>query len=373
MTAVLHVLDGACDETQWQVLDALRMRLSDGHDRHAVCTIDPQVMRRANQPEGGVIRRAEQRLWTAINYAPRLPALAQECGAQIVHAWGPRAAAVCSARLPSMPLVVTLLDPHQTRDSASRVRSLPEWSAVIVGSQVARKLLVTAGVPPERVVVIRGPADFSAINKARAAGLRAKLVGDSRPVVLMTGPPSRAGGQFYGLWAAAIVRQVIPSLRVLMPYESAEAQRLHRFVEQIDMKDMLVVPDASLTWPQLATCADVFLCPAEGEIATEPLAAAMAAGLVVVGTAVRSVAELIADKSNGLLCKPNDPRALAGRLLTALEDADLARRVTEVARGQAYEVFGLRAFTDNYARVYENILAHRPCGDAVHDTAYEPA
>ncbi|HKQ46526.1 MAG TPA: glycosyltransferase family 4 protein [Phycisphaerae bacterium] len=373
MTAVLHVLDGACDETQWHVLDILLARLADGHDPHTVCTIHPQAMRRAHQPEGGVIRRAEQRLWRAMNYAPRLPAAARECGAQILHAWGPQAAAVCSARLPATPLVVTLLDPHHARDSASRLRSLPDWSAVIVGSQVARKQLVTAGVPPERVVVIRGPADFAAINKARAAGLRARVVGESRPVVLMPGPPSRAGGQFYGLWAAAIVRQVIPSIRILMPYESAESHRLRRFVEQIEMSDMLVVPDARWSWPQLVTCADVFLCPAHDEIATEPIALAMAAGLVIVGTAVRSVAELIADKSNGFLCKPNDPRALAGRLLTALEDADLARRVTEVARGQAYEVFGVRAFADNYARVYENILTGRPCGDAVHDTAYEPA
>jgi glycosyltransferase involved in cell wall biosynthesis len=373
VTAVLHVVDAGCDETQLQVLATLRSRLqADGH-RHAVCAIDPDSDDRANQHGGGDVLRTVQRLWNAMNYAPRLPSVAEEFAADIVHAWGARAAAVCCARLPSLPLIVSLLSPDQARDLARSIRSLPADATVVVGSQVARSRLVTAGVPSDRVVVIRGPADFSTINKARASNMRKTVVGDARPVVLLAGPPSRGGGQYFGLWAAAIVRQIVPTLRVLMPYESREAQRLKRFVKQIRMSEMLIVPDPALTWPQLVTCADVFLCPAHDEISTEPIATAMAAGLVVVGTAVRSIAELIADKSNGLLCKANDPRALAGRLLTALEDGDLVRRITEVARGQAYEVFGVRTFADNYARVYENVLANRLVGDGVHDAAYVPA
>jgi glycosyltransferase involved in cell wall biosynthesis len=373
VTAVLHVADAGCDETQLQVLATLRSRLqADGH-RQAVCAIDAELHERANQHGGGDVLRTEQRLWNAMNYAPRLPSVAEEFAADIVHAWGVRAAAVCSARLPSLPLVVSLLWPDQARELARGIRSLPADATVIVGSQVARSRLVTAGVPSDHVVVIRGPADFSAINKARTANIRQTVVGDAKPVALLAGPSSRGGGQYYGLWAAAIIRQIVPTLRVLMPYESREAQRLKRFVRQIRMPEMLIIPDSALTWPQLVTCADVFLCPAHDEVSTEPIAAAMATGLVIVGTAVRSVAELIADKSNGLLCKPNDPRALAGRLLTALEDADLVRRITEVARGQAYEVFGVRTFADNYAQVYENVLANRPVSDGVHDAAYVPA
>ena len=95
----------------------------------------------------------------------------------------------------------------------------------------------------------------------------------------------------------------------------------------------------------------------------------MAAGLPVVGSAVRSVAELIADRSNGLLCKPAQPRALAQKQLTVLEDHDLRARLTETARGQAYEVFGMRRFTDDYHRLYENVLERRDAGDGIRDSA----
>jgi glycosyltransferase involved in cell wall biosynthesis len=232
-----------------------------------------------------------------------------------------------------------------------------------------RARLVAAGLSPGRVAVIRGAVDFAQINQTRRSDVRQRLVGSAGPVALMHGPPTRAGGQFFGLWAAAIVSQVRPDLRVILPYASQESRRLRRFVRAIGMPDLLVVPDPDETWPHLLGAADVFVCPAVGEINTEPLAWAMAAGVPIVGSAVRSVAELIADRHNGLLSKPAVPRLLAGRWLAAIEDGDLVRRITDVARGQAFEVFGLRNFCDHYARLYENLLAGRDVGDGIRDTA----
>ena len=77
----------------------------------------------------------------------------------------------------------------------------------------------------------------------------------------------------------------------------------------------------------------------------------------------------IADRSNGLLCKNADAKLLASRILTALEDKALRDRLTETARGQAYEVFGIRAFVDNYQQLYANVLDGRKAGQDVSDTA----
>lgn len=369
MTSVLHVIDGAVDATQCQILGTLLERLQRENNTHSVCSIDRKARSMAQQFLQCPVELARQRLLPSLNYAPGLASLSSDSGANVLHAWGMRAAAVCSARLPGMPLLITLLNPEMTGATARLLRSLPTPTTIACGSQVIRGRLLAAGIAADRAVVIRGPADFAAINAARRQGLRQRLVGDARPVVLMCGPASRGGGQFFGLWACAVVSKVIDGLRVVMPYDSPEAKRLQRFVSQIQLPEMLIVPDPSMTWSQLAASADAFLCPAIDETCTEPLAAAMAAGIPIVGTAVRSVAEIIADKHNGLLCKPKDPRGLAARLLTAIEDADLVRKVTEVARGQAYEVFGIRDFADNYARVYENLLAGRAAGEGIRDTA----
>ena len=234
---------------------------------------------------------------------------------------------------------------------------------------MVRSRLVTAGVSADQIVVIRGPVDFGAINRARETETRRQIVGAAAPVILLNGPSTRDGGQYTGLWAAAIVRELYPELTVLMPYESRDSGHLKRFARAIADPSFLTVPDSRLSWAELASCADVFLMPAEGEVCIEPLGTAMAAGCVVVGTAVRSIAEIIADGSNGLLCKAAEPKALAGRILTAIEDAALRRKVTDAARSQAFEIFSMRSFIDNYAGLYENIVAGKPPGDDIRDTA----
>jgi glycosyltransferase involved in cell wall biosynthesis len=289
-------------------------------------------------------------------------------GAQVVHAWGVQAARSARENLRDLPLVLTLLDPAATRDAARWVRAMPVGTTVAAGSQIIRTRLIRSGISLDRVVVIRGGVDFGAINTARESDHRERLVGDGGPVILMLGPASRGGGQYYGLWAAAIVAQIHRKLRIILPYGGSEAERLNRFVRQIKMPELMVT-DATRTWPELLAAADVLLCPAIDEVCTEPIAWAMASGVAVVGCAVRSVCEMIADKHNGLLCKPKAPRSLAGRILTALEDGELRRRITEAARGQAYEVFSVRAMADNYLRLYENVLAGRPAAEGISDTA----
>ncbi len=369
MNRVLHVIDRSCDETHLQVVAALRARLTEQGDAHALCSIDPVSAVRAEAHLGEPPIRAFLRISPRLHWAPRLAEVVALHRAEVIHAWGLRAAAACKARVPRLPLALTVLEPADCADVARWLRAFPAGTAVVAGSQMVRSRLSAAGVEQDRVVVIRGPADFAAINRARRGELRQRLVGRARPVILTSGPASRPGGQYYALWACAIVKQVYPDLTVLMPYESPERRRLMRFVREIRMPSLLTVPDPRLTWSQLAACADVFLLPATDEVSTEPLAAAMAGGVPIVASAVRSVCELIADRHNGLLCRKPEPKLLAARLMTALEDESLRRVVTEVARGQAYEVFGPGAFADNYRRVYGNLIERRPLAESVSDTA----
>jgi glycosyltransferase involved in cell wall biosynthesis len=304
-----------------------------------------------------------------MNWSPQFVEAAWNSEAQVIHAWGVRAARAASSRLRNIPLLLTLLDPAATRDAARWVRAFPVQATVAAGSQLIRSRLIESGLPPDRIVVIRGAVDFAAINGARQSGLRGRIAGDAGPVVLLHGPPSREGGQYFGIWAAALVAQIHRGLKVLMPYGSREGDRLLRFVHQIKMPDLVTVPEGRLGWPELAACADAFLIPAIRDVGTEPIGWAMAAGVPIVGSALRSVCEIIADKHNGLLARPGEPRALAGRILTALEDGDLRHRIIETARAQAYEVFSIRAFADNYARLYENVIVGRPASDGIADTA----
>ena len=204
---VLHVLDASCDPTQLEILRLLVGRMGDMGALHGVCSIAPGPMVELARHRGVAVEPANQRFFNWLNFVPALPALADKHRAEIVHAWGIEAATACAARLPKLPLVLTIVDPQAAQLSARWLRSFPHDATVAAASQAIRSRLLGAGTSPERIVVIRGPVDFGEINKARKGDLRRTVVGEGGPVVLLSGPASRAGGEYFGIWAAAVVRQ----------------------------------------------------------------------------------------------------------------------------------------------------------------------
>ncbi|MGB9625434.1 MAG: hypothetical protein ACPMAQ_11280, partial [Phycisphaerae bacterium] len=69
------------------------------------------------------------------------------------------------------------------------------------------------------------------------------------------------------------------------------------------------------------------------------------------------------------LCKPGRPMVLASRIRAALGDIALVRRLTETARGQAFEVFGLTRLVNQYRTLYENAMRGRHAFDGITDAA----
>jgi hypothetical protein len=53
-----------------------------------------------------------------------------------------------------------------------------------------------------------------------------------------------------------------------------------------------------------------------------------------------------------------------------LRDRDAQRRYVEAARGQAFEVFGLRRFAEQTMRLYENMLSGASPGEGIVDSAH---
>ncbi len=368
MISILHVIDGVSDETALQSLETLRARLTGDDIRHTFFSIATEPRSRAANWIHAPIALAPRLLPTQfLNYSSALRSGAET--ASIIHAWGIEAAVMARATMPNAPLVLSVFDPARTTEVARWMRSFAIGATIIAGSQLIQSQLLASGVPPEQIVVVRGAVDFAAINTARRENIRSSVVGHRKPVILLAGPPSRGAGQEVGIWASAIIQHLHRDLTVLLPYDSRESLRMLRWACTLPAPKMVVKPDARFSWAQLVTCADVFLQPAQIEVCIEPLAYAMAGGLPIVATAIRSIAEMIADRHNGLLVKNDAPRLVASRLLTALEDTAQARQVAETARGQAFKVFGLRDFADNHRQVYENLIANRPASDGVRDTA----
>ena len=369
MIRLLHVLDAGADEYRLLTLRTLLERLPADEFSQQVASIDARAARRAADVLGRPVLRAERRCHVSLSCGPRLRSIGREHRADILHVWGPDALSSCAAAAEGRRLVVSGIHLGEMDRAVRWLRQIAPAPAVIASGQVARARLAQLGVRSDHLAVIRTAVDFAAISAARQSGIRESLVGPAGPVVLLAGSVRRGDGSFEAMWACAMLQRLLADIRVVMPYGGDEADRLARLAEASHTPRVPVMPGGRYRWTELVAAADVMVVAPAGESDTEPIAWAMAAGLPVIGVARRSIAELIADHSNGLLCRTNAPRGLAAALLRLHEDAGLRRQLAEVARGQAYEVFSVRGFIDNYLAAYRNVLAGRAIGDGVSDMA----
>jgi len=86
---------------------------------------------------------------------------------------------------------------------------------------------------------------------------------------------------------------------------------------------------------------------------------AMAQGIAVVGSAVGGIKTLIQDKQNGLLAVPADAPALAGAMITLLNDSALRRALGARAREFIIANFSKEKMVDQTEIVYQQSFLSR--------------
>lgn len=369
MIRLLHVLDAAAGEPELRAIRLIVERLPSNRFCHDVAATSAHAATAASQYLRRPVHTAHRRLRLASSPAPSLRRIVRDQGVTMVHAWGPDALAACKAAGGDQPLVVSGIRIIDAERVAAWMRQIRPSPVAVVHSQVARARLARFGIDPNHVAVIRDAVDFGEVNQARNADVRQRLAGAAGPIILTPGPAQRDGGQFETLWACAMLQQIFPDIRVIVPQVSPETDRIRRMARSLELPRMLITPDSRFTLPQLVAAADVLVVAPTDEADTHFIGWAMAAGVPVVGSARRSIAELLADRSNSLLCISNHPRRIAASLLRLLEDAPLRHKLTELARGQAFDVFSARALIDNLGVLYSNIAEGRQTADGVHDTA----
>ncbi len=360
---VLHLIDETAHEGTWATLRRLI-----GHGVLPGCEHGIALLGRADEPAGGSavasIRFPARFGWLPA-IAPRVRGTLRRRHIHLVHAWGPLATAIAHLAVDDSPFIATVTSPP-VRRSWSRWwwfgsgSAEPLASAIVCPSQTYLRRAIEAGMPADRCGVIQPAVDFAAINEARRSSRREMLgLAASGPVLLTAPPPSRAGGHYHAVWAAAILQHVWPDTRIVVPGVSAEARRLRRFVASFGQPALLVATGNRFPFERLLAIADVMVVAAHEDVPAEPIAWAMAAGTPIVATAVPAVTEYLADHRNALLCRPGKATVLAARIRALLRDPALSRRLADTGRGDAFGAFGAERLIRQYRALYANVMARR--------------
>lgn len=369
-----HLVDTATHEDAARLLSLLLGRLPAEIAQH-VLLMGPAPQGLTMGPQ--VSRTQVGRLfnWPAVS-AISVRRSMQHVGADVALAWS--AAAGATLKLvwrDASPTAAVLCDPQEAVEASRWWRSLSgddrAMDIICTAGHVQRRV-IESGTPIEATAVIRPGVDFGALRRVRRDDIRARLGIDPAARVLLTSSPStRTGGQFQAVWAAAILHYVWPDATMIVPGCSREQQRLRRLGQAIYCPQIYRFTEQAFSPAELLVASDVFVLPARGDVPTGWLAWAMAAGVTIVASAVPAVAELIADRHNGFLCKSPEPQPLAVRIREAIADTALARRCAETARQQAYEVFRAERCVDEFLRVIRNLAGGQRAAVGIMDAAID--
>jgi glycosyltransferase involved in cell wall biosynthesis len=83
-----------------------------------------------------------------------------------------------------------------------------------------------------------------------------------------------------------------------------------------------------------------------------PIATVMAAGVPIISTVTYMLSELLEDRHTALMVATRSPRALVQRVQDLRADPALRAKITETARGEAYEHFSMTRMMDKYRRLF---------------------
>ena len=270
-----------------------------------------------------------------------------------VHAWGIRGVVAASVhtgfsgpRIATFAVAPTDAQLRLLRAAASRAA----WTWVGTSTCVVRAL-VTGGLAATSVVRIRPGITLSAGAGVSGPAVRRELgIGAGvGPVIALGGEPEAGARPEQGMWAAAIVRELYPRIRVIVRLgEDRVSQRVRAFMQTLPgpkEEPWAIEAPLEMPWSTLVRAADLLLVPAAGPMATGSILWAMAAGVPVLGTATPEVSELVEQGYNGMLAPIGKrtpgatPRNIAARIETFMSDSTLRWPLADKARADVYAHF----------------------------------
>ena len=237
---------------------------------------------------------------------------------------------------------------------------------VICFTSPLQEELIAAGVPAERCSVIlpEPPAARKAPDRLTAR----KQIGLSEDLDILLAAPEISYSSHHRqlTWAAAIIGQFRPGLRVLVAGCDARLTGLQAFDDSLYPPSLGIYLKERFEPQVLYAASDLLVLPATGAISPLPLLRAGQTHLPVVASDSQAFRQYLRHERNALLFSPNQHtpgdrtcqriRPLATTIVRALEDRNLSQRLAEQLAQDLNSSFPSGRFLLAHLELYQQIL-----------------
>src|SRR2546421_1289377 len=210
----------------------------------------------------------------------------------------------------------------------------------------------------KRIRVVRNGIDLGRFNftdknnERVGAPLRVGMLGELSPVK----------GQTDFVRAAALIVQENPNVQFVIAgkdnsCDGNNRRELNELIKNCGLADRVTLIESDIDVPSFLNTLDVFVSASHSEAFGLAIVEAMAAGVPVVATMTAGAAEIIEDEKTGLLAPIGEPRQLAQKINSLLNDWPKRASLANNARQMASEHFALERMIGETEAVYREVLA----------------
>ncbi|MGD6932915.1 MAG: glycosyltransferase [Candidatus Bathyarchaeia archaeon] len=229
---------------------------------------------------------------------------------------------------------------------------------VVVSDGLKADLVKKYGLPPNRIVVIYNPVDFTETLHMSREPAPVSPFKENLPVVVTVGRLSPEKGHQYLFGAFRIIRRSY-NCKLVVIGDGPLRGSLYNLVQQLGISNDVTFLGYVNNPTKFVANSKVFVLPSLHEGFGLVLVEAMICGVPVVATACSGgTSEIIQDKVNGLLVPPANEIEIAKAIRLILSDNVFAERLAENGRKRAKD-FDTTPILRRYKQLFENVLNSR--------------
>jgi len=237
-------------------------------------------------------------------------------------------------------------------------RTFPCWgeAVIAISKPVAGHLMTDFKVPEVRIHLVPNGIDldiFKLTNENKRQQARQLLGINASPLIGIIARLSDVKGINVLIKAMPTVLKAMPTSNLVIVGQGPEEDNLKQITQELGLNNKIHFKNM-LNQPQdILPAFDLFVMPSIMEGLGLSVMEAQACGIPVVASKVGGLIDLIQYGVTGFLVEPNDPEALAERIIEALRNPEKLKNMTQRARHNIEEYFSAQRMARETIKVYE--------------------
>lgn len=232
------------------------------------------------------------------------------------------------------------------------------YDHVITISEGIRQVLLSEGLPPERVTCVRSAVDATPylMPVNREAMRREFGLPQHSLVIGMVAQLIPRKGHRYLIDAIEVLRKEYPDIRVLLFGQGPLRPELEAEVSRRGLSDIIRFTGFRTDLARWMGGLDVLAHPADMEGLGVSLLQASAAAVPIVASRAGGMPEAVRENVTGLLIEPGDVSALISSLRRLLDDSSMRKIMSDAGRKRILDEFSVETMVEANLAVYRRLL-----------------